>query len=227
MLLQGASEYYSEVAKELGKDGTLWQFIPPYSPHFGGLWEAGVRSTKHHLRRVLEGRTLTYEELSTLLCQVEVCLNSRPLTPISNDPRDLSALTPGHFLVGDPITSVPEPSLVDLNPNLVTRWRQVSQMRDHFWQRWSREYLANLQQLPNWRQQRRNLDVGDLVLIRDDLMPPAKWSMGRVAEVHPGSDGLVRVVILRTARGSTKRAIAKICPLPISTNQQEKECSVR
>ncbi|XP_029178457.1 uncharacterized protein LOC114946196 [Nylanderia fulva] len=57
-------------------DRITWHFMPPSAPHFGGLWEAGVRSVKHHLRRVIGAHTLTFEEFSTVLCNVEACLNS-------------------------------------------------------------------------------------------------------------------------------------------------------
>ncbi|XP_076660284.1 uncharacterized protein LOC143363604 [Halictus rubicundus] len=89
-----------EFQNKTAGDGTAWHFIPPSAPHFGGLWEAGVKSVKYHLRRVLDDRTLTFEEFSTLLCAIEACLNSRPLSALSDTLDDYEPLTPGHFLVG-------------------------------------------------------------------------------------------------------------------------------
>ncbi|XP_029155640.1 uncharacterized protein LOC114928553 [Nylanderia fulva] len=82
---------------DLANDRIEWHFIPSAAPHFGGLWEAGVKSLKSHLKRVAGSRTLSQAEFATLLCQIEACLNSRPIAALSDDPNDLSALTPGHF----------------------------------------------------------------------------------------------------------------------------------
>nr|XP_034195313.1 uncharacterized protein LOC117611471 [Osmia lignaria] len=214
-MFRGASAFYLNAAASLAAEGTDWSFIPPYAPHFGGLWEAGVRTVKHHLRRIVENATLTFEEMTTLLCQVEACVNSRPLHPLSDDPSDLSALTPGHFLIGEPTCIVPDPESDSHDISLISRWRQISALRSHFWHRWRREYLQHLQQLPKWRQQKENLKLGTLVLLRDELQPPAKWPMGRVEALHPGPDGRVRVATLKTTSGSVTRPIVKLCPLPV------------
>jgi hypothetical protein len=76
-----------------------WHFIPPNSPHFGGLWEEGVKSLKYHCKRIVGKALLTFEEFSTLITQIEPCLNSRPLIALSCEPNDPSYLSPGHFLL--------------------------------------------------------------------------------------------------------------------------------
>jgi len=97
-----------QIATELSKDQIQWHFNPPGALNFGGLWEAGVKSVKFHLHRVLGESRITFEEFTTVLAQIEACLNSRPLTPMSVDPSDLTALTPGHFLIGGSLMAVPE-----------------------------------------------------------------------------------------------------------------------
>ncbi|XP_039309100.1 uncharacterized protein LOC120358572 [Solenopsis invicta] len=87
---------------------TSWHFIPPAAPHFGGLWETGVRSIKYHLKRCIGTHTLTYEEMTTILCRIEACLNSRPIATVSENIDNYRALTPGHFLIGTPLLAVPE-----------------------------------------------------------------------------------------------------------------------
>ena len=88
-----------------------WRFIPEHSPHFGGLWEAAVKSFKTHLKRVVGSVKLTYEVMYTIRTQIEACLNSRPLVPINSpDDDSIEILTPGHFLICKPLTALPDPA---------------------------------------------------------------------------------------------------------------------
>jgi hypothetical protein len=91
---------HHEVARSLAADGIQWKLNPPGAPHMGGLWEAAVKSMKYHLKRSTQACNFTQDEITTLLCEIEACLNSRPLTPMSNDPNDFAVLTPGHFPTG-------------------------------------------------------------------------------------------------------------------------------
>ncbi|XP_043063178.1 uncharacterized protein LOC122319642 [Drosophila yakuba] len=84
-----------ELAGFFANEGISWHFIPPSAPHFGGMWEAGVRSIKLHMKRILGSKALTFEELSTVLTQIEAILNSRPLCP--NGDNSLDPLTPAHY----------------------------------------------------------------------------------------------------------------------------------
>lgn len=102
---ESASRELKELASILANYRTEWRFISAAAPHFGGKWEAAVKSTKFHLRRIIDDSILTYEELSTLTTQIEAVLNSRPLCPLSEDAEDFSALTPGHFIHGDECNS--------------------------------------------------------------------------------------------------------------------------
>jgi hypothetical protein len=123
-----------------------WHFIPPNLPHFGGLWEAGVKSLKYHWKRIVGKALLTFEEFSTLITQVEACLNSQPLIALSNEPDDASYLSPGHFLNGAPLTSLPEPDFTNTTMNSLSRWQQVQLFNQQLWKRWSSDYLNNLRQ---------------------------------------------------------------------------------
>ncbi|XP_046388265.1 uncharacterized protein LOC124157511 [Ischnura elegans] len=206
-LFQRSSNFTRTLAEALASNGTEWRFNPPTAPHFGGIWEAAVKSTKHHLRRVIGETKLTFEELSTLLCQVEACLNSRPLVPLSDDPNDIQALTPAHFLIQSSSYLIPEPALIEENIPTLKRWQMVQQMLQHYWRRWSREYLQSLQQRQKWATSTPNIKAGDLVIACNDNTPPARWQLARVIKVHPGDDGYVRVVTIQTANSVLKRPV--------------------
>jgi hypothetical protein len=211
----GAFRELTEFAKlAASQEKVEWQFNPPSAPHFGGLWEAGIKSVKTHLNRVIGLQVLTFEELYTVLTQVEAVLNSRPLFPISSDPNDLVALTPGHFLTLQPLTTVSEPDLSHINVNRLNRWQLLQQLHQDFWKRWHAEYLHTLQQRNKWNTSSSSLTVGTMVLVKSDLTQPLHWPLGRIEKIHPGPDGVVRVVTVRTNSGSFKRPVVKLAPLP-------------
>ncbi|XP_062532935.1 uncharacterized protein LOC134201706 [Bombyx mori] len=195
------AEILEMAGESLANEGIDFHFIPAYTPHFGGLWEAGVRSTKYHLQRVLGNCNLTFEELYTTLTQIEAILNSRPLTPLSSDPADLNPLTPGHFLIGRPLTSLPERNYQDCSSGNLSRYERIEQLRQHFWVRWSKEYIAELQQRTKWRSCKDSLKMNSLVVVKEDHLPPLKWKLGRIVATFPGTDGIVRVADIRTPTG--------------------------
>ncbi|XP_018359986.1 PREDICTED: uncharacterized protein LOC108759170 [Trachymyrmex cornetzi] len=214
---------HPEIRDVLAADGVEWEFVPSAAPHFGGLWEAGVKSFKAHLKRVVGARTISRAGFATLLCQIEACLNSRPIAALSDDPSDMSALTPGHFLIGRPMIAVSEESVFKINPDRLSCWQLVSSMREQFWRAWSHDYLLSLQTRTKWRDAAPNLEVGDLVIVKNPLLPPSKWELARIQQVHPGSDGLVRVVTIRTARSLLKRPITQLYKLPVSCKTSASE----
>ena len=193
--------------------GVNWHFNPPYSPHFGGLWEAGVKAVKRHLYLAAGNAVLTFEELGTLFCQIEAILNSRPLCPLSTDPSEANYLTPGHFLVGSNLTTYPEPSLLDVHDNRLSRWQLIKKLSTQIWKRWHLEYLNTLQARNKWRKPTENLRVGDLVLIKSADTPVLQWPTAKVLDTHPGADGTVRVVTLKTPASVYKRTVANLIPL--------------
>lgn len=91
---------------------------------------------KYHIRRTIGEIKLNFEEFSTMLAQIEACLNSRPICPINNDPNDLEILTPGHFLIGRAVAAIPEASYLERNENLLNRWQLVQKLSPQFWNKW-------------------------------------------------------------------------------------------
>lgn len=208
-------QFHDEIQDLLVKDGTQWHFVPAYSPNFGGLWEAGVKSMKYHLRRVLK-TNLTFEEMTTILCQIEACLNSRPLCPI-DDKECESVLTPGHFLIGESPLTVPSPDLKDIKLSYLSRWQYTQKLLNDFWKAWQKEYLSRLQQRPKWLKRTEEFEIGQIVLIKTDGLPPGKWLLGRIVDKHPGLDGIARVYSVKSGSNIVKRSISKLCLMPVDT----------
>ncbi|KAL4119979.1 hypothetical protein QTP88_012729 [Uroleucon formosanum] len=196
-------------------DSIEWHFIPPNAPHMGGLWEAYVKSVKYHLYRVMGTECLTFEEVATLLSQIEACLNSRPINSQSNDPNDERPLTPAHFVVGDSIFLPIEQDNVDTQMNKLQRWTRVQLMVQSFWKRWSNDYIISLQQRGKWKRKCPNINIGDLVIIKKNNIPPSHWMVGRIILLHSGTDRVVRVATVKTAQTTLKRPVVKLSKVPI------------
>lgn len=210
------TENIEKITNVLAEQGVSWHFIPPKAPNFGGLWEAAVKSFKHHFRRIVSNALLTFEEFYTICTQIEAILNSRPLIPLSEDPSDLSILTPSHFLIGDSLRSNLEPNLSEIKLNRLSRFQLLERIRQHFWARWSKEYLQQLQVRKKWTQNiSPSVRNGQLVLLQEDGIPPLLWPTGRIVAVHPGVDGIVRAATVKTVRGEVKRPTNKLCVLPM------------
>ncbi|GFX25922.1 integrase catalytic domain-containing protein [Trichonephila clavipes] len=173
--------------EKLSSEGISWDFMPPRAPNFGVLWEAGI----------------------------EGILNSRPITPLSEDIDDLEVLTPGHFLIGRPITSISEPNFLDKTEKTLSRWQKLTKIVQHIWTKWSRDYLNNLQQRNKWQFHKDNVKLNTMVLIKDDNLPVNEWSLGRITKLVPGTDWKVRVVEIKTNKGNIKRSIGKVCVLSL------------
>lgn len=203
-------ESQTSVCSAYGLQGLTWRFIPAGAPHMGGLWEAGVKSFKLHFRKEAQAYKYTFEELCTLLARIEACLNSRPLCSMSDNPQETVALTPGHFLIGSPLLAPPEPAIHDSPISIVNRFRKMKALAQNFCRRWKEEYLMSLHKRYKWKNRERDLKENDLVVIRHEQLPPTSWRLGRVVKLFPGSDGLVRVVDVRTANGVVRRHIAKL-----------------
>ncbi|XP_053969189.1 uncharacterized protein LOC128870561 [Anastrepha ludens] len=209
------SEKHVQAVHEFCLANTIdWHFIPPRSPHFGGLWEAAVKTAKYHFHRSVGSSLLNFDELRTLICHIAAIINSRPLFPLSENPADLDVLTPAHFIGTAPISTYVEPDVTKINFNRLDQWQRVSYYQQIFWARWREEYLTTLQQRSKWRIQNFELCVNDIVLVKDENLPPLKWPLARVTELIYGSDRVARVAVLKTANGVIRRAIRKLCPLP-------------
>lgn len=145
-----------------------------------------------------------------MFCEVEAILNGRPLTPTSDNPSDLSVLTPNHLLLLKSGETLPPGTFSQRDNYVRRRWRQIQYLADIFWRRWIKEYLPLLQSRQTWLKQGRNAKEGDLVLIVENG-PRNHWNLGRILEVQKDVHGIVRVVKVKTVSSILTRPIAKVC----------------
>ena len=208
-----------------------WIFNPPAGSHYGGAWERCIRTVRKVLNALVREQVLDDEGLATLMCEVESIVNSRPLTKVSDDARDLQPLTPNHLLLLRPGPSLPPGTFTREDLYSRRRWRQVQYLSDVFWRRWMKEYLPGLQERQRWSRPMRNFQVGDVVLLADEKTPRGLWPLARILDVKRNKkDGLVRSVTLKTKSSVLQRPIDKIVLLeaaaevPEETKRPAKAC---
>lgn len=214
-------QFEEALNNELLRQEIRWHYSPAASPHFNGLVEASVKTMKFHLKRQMGDIALTNEEWITVLCQIEAVANSRPICGMSDDPNDTTVLTPAHFLHTVPVAMVPDEDLSECRASYLTRWRLVQSLTQSFWKKWKDEYLHQLQVRTKWHTKKPDVEIGEIVTLKDENLPPGKWKLGRVVKKHTGADGHTRVVEVKTENNTLKRAIAKIAPLPVRNEKKD------
>lgn len=215
----------TKIHEQLGRKGTEWKFIPKAAPWFGGWWERLIGLTKTCLKKSLGRATITYEELQTIVAEVESVLNDRPITYVSSNNEEPEPLTPSLLLYGRNITKLPyqQPPIhnvaIETNRSTITRRAKTMQNAlSHFRERWKYEYLTSLRERQQTKQNTCNaqsIKPGDVVQIHDNK-PRVLWKLAVVDEVVRGRDNLIRSAKLRTKDGMTNRPITKLYPLEVT-----------
>ncbi|KAG7189397.1 hypothetical protein KM043_018524 [Ampulex compressa] len=164
----------------------------------------------------MRDKTVTYEQINTLLIEIEAILNSRPLYSLSADPNDPLAITPAHLPIGRSVNFLPGENLVSVPANRLTTYGFITKARQDFWNKWHKEYLHELQIRQKWRNSTGQLTTGAVVILMEDNIGCARWPLGIITEIFPGDDGVARVATVKTASGVYKRNITRLCPLPNS-----------
>ena len=201
-----------DVSDRMAARDIQWNFNPPVASHRGGVWERVVRSIKEISRALSLEQVMNDESLLTLMTEVERIINNRPLVPVYDDAEEVVALTPNDLLVLRPVSELNLNELTNLD-RYTRSWKQARQVADTFWKRWVKVYLPSLQSRSKWLREGRNFRPGDVVIIASDILSRANWPLGRVTAVHPGADGIVRKVTIKTRAGEVLRDIRKVCLL--------------
>ncbi|XP_065076052.1 uncharacterized protein LOC135699688 [Ochlerotatus camptorhynchus] len=196
--------------EELTSSRTRWNFNPPSAPHFGGVWERLVRSVKEAMKVLDDGRRLTDEILQTTLVEAEDIVNSRPLTYVPQEPGNTGSITPNHFLRGLP-SSGTEGYVPPSNEAEALRdsYKRSQLLADRIWKRWLSEYLPIINRRTKWHTEQIPLEVGEVVFVADDDNRKC-WVRAVVEEVVQGADGRIRQAVVRTAKGTYRRPVAKL-----------------
>jgi len=215
----------TKILEDFGNKGTQWLFIPTRAPWYGGFWERLIGLTKTTLKKILGRSYISYEELQTVVTEIEAALNDRPLTYTSSGYIDAEPLTPAHLLHGrrlttlpyleDPIDANAVPAIRSDCSTLTRRARRQKEIIDNFRERWRCEYLTALREHHQTTgHNRQTIRVGDVVQIYDDR-PRSTWKLAVIQELITGNDGLVRAARLKTQRGETIRPIRRLYPLEV------------
>ena len=210
---------HSEIGRQLRRHSTTFIYNTPKSSHAGGVFERAIRSVREHLRHVVGDQSLTEENLLTYIVEAEFLVNSRPLTPTSDEPDDVSALSPNDLLILKPMDPLP-PGIftVDQAQHVRKGWKQVQALANCFWRRWTNEYLPTLSKRTKWTQPHRNLRVGDLVLVQDEMTTRGHWPLARITQTFASSgDRLVRSAEVKMKSGRLfRRPVSKLFLLEAS-----------
>ena len=186
----------------LQRRGLEWEFIPASTPHYGGCWERVVGLFKRPLASISSGDVLHVDTFNTAVIEAEGILNRRPLTTLSDDPRDSEPLTPAHILYPATFShssaSITAPHSGDDATGSRSRWRQAQGRVDAFWKSWSREYLSLLHARQKWTKTQRDLAIDDAVIIVDETLQRHDWKLGRVIAVAGTEPHVRRVDVLRS-----------------------------
>ena len=217
-----------ELMKYNAHNGIKWRFNLARAPWWGGMFERMVRVTKRCLKKAIGQQRLTYEELLTILTEVEAVINNRPLTYIDEEDMD-SLLTPSHLFCGRTLDVPRErepanPCNLDAE-DVVRRTRLVNTVIEHFWKRWERKYLLELRENHKILTKKGKADIqtGDVVLIHEDGIKRNKWKLGRTEAIIPGNYGVIRGAKIRTAQGHVQRPLQKLFPLEVTRSFCDKK----
>ena len=208
----------------VGTDFISWKHNPPYASNFGGVWERLIRSARAILDGLMmsHGHSLNDESFRTLLVEVEAIINSRPITTDTLNSPDCLPLSPINLLTMKSKVIRPPPGTFQKEDLYCRRrWRRVQHLSNEFWSRWRREYLNQIQSRSKWQSKQRNINVGDVVIVKNDHESRNMWKMGIVVETYPSEDGNVRKVNIRQNGSIYLRPVNKLVVLVENNPTQE------
>ena len=203
-----------------------WKFLPPGAPWMGGFYERMIGSVKNCIRKVLYKKKISEDELMTVLAEVEMRINNRPLTYIDDDIDHPVPLTPSHLIYGRRLNPMPndhddysdDPEYLGCN-ELNERYNYLSKLLRHWEDVWKREYLVSLREKfygAQAKTQQINLQVGDVIIVESEG-PRSTWPLGRILKIFRDGENKVRVVEVLSKGITRVRTLDKLIPLELSS----------
>jgi len=224
-----------EVLRYLVNQRVSWNFIVERAPWWGGFWERLVRSIKTPMKKVLSRSTLSFEQLRTLMVEIESVINARPITYVYDNANSISyPLSPSDLVYGRRVTLTPNGThheIISTHQSLTRRARHHKNLLQQVTKQWRKEYLTSLREQSSPRNKgncAQEISVGDIVLLKNDSMNRIYWKFARVEELIPSADGKVRAVIVKVGNNEKRptylrRVIQHLIPIEVnsSTNQDD------
>ena len=229
MLSDNGSVFVADATQQFAADrGISWKFNLDCAPWFGGIWERLVASVKRCMKKVIGTKKLTFVELQTLIGEIELILNNRPIGVDFDDDQE-DVLTPNHIVFGRRLEATNISGDVNIprytsNRKLVKRKKLIDTMIGHFWNRWRKEYVTSLRDYQRIRKQKHSaiIETGDVVIIYEDKQPRHLWKIGRVVRVIPGRDGQVRGAEVKVGKSGAviRRPVNRLYPIVKAETQK-------
>lgn len=204
---------WNAVKSEGVKKNIDWFFSTEKAPHQNGLCERLVRTVKTPLRVVIGAARLTKPQLGLILTEVEAVVNNRPLAVVREDADELAPITPMELVNGRRLEQIPDPKTPKKSTNFSHLWKKRQSILNQFWKRWSNEYLLEQSTRKIWKTPNHDDLMGKIVLIREDNLSRNAWILGRIVEIIPSKDGLVRNVMVKTSTSLLRRAVQRLALL--------------
>ncbi|VDM64974.1 unnamed protein product [Angiostrongylus costaricensis] len=225
--------------KALATRAITWRTITPYAPWQGAFYERLIKSVKHSLYKVLQKTIPATLQLTTLLVEIEGCLNNRPLTYIEEKPDDLVILRPIDFIQRDIILTYPlESTSLQKDEDYIPPYElgllrtRLHKLTEQYWTIWSQEYLKSLREthVLSFDKKRSTTippTIGTVVLIYEPVLLRNTWRMSRIVKLQPSESGAIREAHVKLPNGRIiRRPVNLLIPLELGNTQPNESPSV-
>ena len=194
---------------QLAQQNIQWTFNPPLAPHFGGVWERLIQSSKRSLIVVLGSLRLNFSVFHTVVAEAEGILNSRPLTHVGSTLTDEESLTLNHFLMRRRHFCLK--SLANNRTRFsIKEFKESQTLLDHYWSRLLNEFVPELNRRTKWQQANAELKEDDVVWLYKDFTPRGIWPIGRIVKAHVSRDGVARSFDIKISSGMVQRPAVRL-----------------